>query len=110
MAVNIQPLIEVVPLTNATATYFTAQVPTRIDKMTVANPTGGAATVSIYWVPQSGTAGDSNVLVKTRPVQSLESWDVWPFIGQVLAVGDTIQAVASAGATINLAASGTTVS
>lgn len=110
MAVNIQPLIEVLPLTNAVATYFTAQVPTRIDKMTVANPTAGAATVTIHWVPNGGSAADNNALVKTRSVQSLESWDVWPFIGQVLAVGDTIQAVASAGATINLAASGTTVS
>lgn len=110
MAVVVKPLFEVVQLTNGAVAYYTATVPTRIDKMTVHNPTGSAATVTVYWVPSGGAAGATNALVTTRPVQSLESWDVFPFMGQVLATGDNISAVASAGATINFSASGTLIS
>lgn len=110
MSVVIKPLFEPVQLTNANVTYYTAPVPTRVDKMTLTNPTAGAATATIYWVPSGGAAADGNAMVKSRSIQSLESWDVWPFIGHVLAVGDLIVAVASAGATINFFASGTAVS
>lgn len=110
MAVVILPLFEVRQLTNAAVTYYTAPVATRIDKMTLHNPTAGAATATIYWVPSGGAAAAANALVTTRPIQSLESWDVTPFIGQVLAAGDFISALASAGAVLNFVASGTRVS
>lgn len=111
MSAVIQPLFEPTQLTASAATYFTAQAPTRIDKMTVANPdTAVGYNVTIYWVPAGGGAGVANAIVSTRRLQPGETWDVFPFIGHVLGVGDLIDAVASTAAKINFFASGTVVS
>jgi hypothetical protein len=111
MSVIITPLFEPTQLTGAAATYFTAQVATQISKMTVSNPSSTTSyTCTIYWVPSGGTAGPANAIVTTRAIQPLETWDVWPFIGHVLAAGDFISAFASTAAKLNFFASGTTVS
>lgn len=111
MSVVIQPLFEPVQLTGAAATYFTAQVATRIDKMTLANPsTTTAYTATIYLVPSGQVAGVTYALVTARPLQPLETWDVWGAIGQVLAAGDFISAFASTTAKLNFFAAGTSVS
>lgn len=111
MSVTIQPLFEPVQLAAAATNYFVAGSPTRIDKMTVANPdSANSYTVTIYWVPQSGAAGVANAIVTTRRLQPLETWDVYPMIGQVLNVGDAISALASTAAKVNFFASGTVFS
>lgn len=111
MTVNIQPLFEPTQLTNADATYYTAAVQTRIDKMTVFNPTAAVHNVTIHWVPAGGAPTDANIIGgKARPLQPGENFDVWGFIGHVMGVGDFISAKADAGAALNFFASGTLVS
>lgn len=109
MAVTIAPLIEPTQLTAAAVSYYRANVPTRIDKMTVANPTATPRSVTIYWVPSGGSPDGTNTIVATRFLNANETWDVSPMIGHTLGVGDTIQALASAATAIVIAASGTQV-
>ena len=111
MSVGITPLFEPVQLTNAAVTYFTAQVPTQIQKLTLNNPSATTAyKATINWVPSGSSATSANQIVTSRYLQALESWDVWPFIGHVLNVGDFISAFADTGAKLNFFGSGTTVS
>jgi hypothetical protein len=107
MSVSIQPLFEPATLTNAAAVYATAQGPTRIDKLTCTNTDTAGHTVTIYWVPSGGSPGTGNIITPPRALQPGESWDVAQFIGHVLALGDTIQAKASANSVVNFFGSGT---
>lgn len=110
MSVTIVPLFEPTTIAGSATSYFAAPVPTQILKMTVANPNAVAYTVTIYWVPNGGAAGITNAIVTTRPIQALETWDVWPFIGHVLNTGDFIAALASTATKLVFFASGTQVS
>lgn len=109
MAVTILPLIEPVQVAAADTIYYTAQVPTRIDKMTVTNPTATPRWITVNWVPSAGASSASNTMVFQRFVNAGESWDIAPMIGHTLAVGDTIHATASAATALVLSASGTQV-
>ena len=54
----------------------------------------------------AGAPRAANQIAPSRALQPGETWTVWPFIGQTLAVGDTIQALASSAAELNFFASG----
>lgn len=111
MANSLQPLFEPVQLTNAAALYYTAVAKTRIDKMTVANPSATVSyTFTAYWVAAAGTPVTANILQPARAILPHEAYDVFPFIGQTLGVGDMIYAVASTGAVLNFFASGLVMS
>lgn len=110
MAVTIQPLFEPQQIASTITTYFTAGVATRIDALTVTNVNSGARVVSFYWVPSGGAANSTNQIVASRPLQPNESWDVSPFIGQVLNPGDSLAAICDSAAAVNLFGSGTAVS
>ena len=107
MAITIVPLITPQQVANATTTYLTAtKVSYRVDKLTVTNPTATAATITLYLVPTAGAAGDSTTISKTKSVGAGETWNCPDFVGQVLGDGTTLQAVASAAATLTLSAAG----
>lgn len=113
MAYQIQPLWQPAQLQTAAGVWYNALVKTRIDKITVSNPSataGNVYTVTIAWVPSGLMFGVPFQVVTTKAIQPLESWDAWPLIGHTLGVGDTIQALASTGAVLNFFGSGTTVS
>lgn len=110
MATTILPLIEPTQIAATATSYYRAGVVTRVDKMTVSNPGNAPTTVTLFLVPSTGSAGATTTLVNARSINTNESWDVWPFIGQVLAVGDAIYAEAGSAATLNLFAAGTQVS
>lgn len=107
MAVQIQPLFEPVQLASAPTSYFTALVNTRIDKMTLTNVDAAVHMATLYWVPAGATPGAANIIVDAQRIGASKSWDAWYFIGHVLGVGDTIQAMADAAAVLNFFASGT---
>ena len=113
MAATILPLFEpsLIPATPA-INFFTATLPTQVTKMTVVNTSLTTAySVSIYWVPASGAPSDAtNQMVNARLIAAKESWDAWPFIGHVLARGDSIWAVADIASKLIFAASGLAVS
>lgn len=110
MAVSIITLFEPQQLTSSIAAYFTAPVPTRIDKLTLSNPTTNARQVSIYWVPRGGAAGPTNQIIANRYLQPNETWDVYPLMGHVLSPGDEIAAVCDSAAAVDFFGSGTAVS
>lgn len=107
MSFLIQPLFEATLVTNAATTFYTALARTRIDAMSVINPSATVTyTFTLHWVPSGGAAATANKIVPARPILPGESWIVFPIIGQTLAVGDFIQALASTTNVLNLAASG----
>lgn len=111
MTVNIQSLFSPATLTAGATTYYTAQAQTRLDKLTVSNPsTTVAYSVTINLVPAGGVAGVGNQIIGARNLQPLETWDSWPAIGHVLNVGDFISALASVAGHLVLFGSGTLVS
>lgn len=111
MAVVILPIIEPVQIANAATLYYTALLRTTIDKMTVSNPDAAVPySVTLYWVPAGAGPTGANIVQPARALQPLESWDAWVFIGQTLAVGDMIYALASTAAKLNFMASGRTYS
>ena len=97
-------------LTTSLATMFTATAAKLIvDKLTVTNTTGTAATYTLHKVPSGGSAGASNQLIPARSVNG-GSVDQCPeLVGHTLEAGDFVQALASAGATLTLMASGRVV-
>lgn len=100
MAISIQPLFEpkAVP-TGSAGVIFTATGVTRIDKLTVTNPsTSAPARVSVYWVAAGGVVSPANSIPLNHDLQPLDAWDVWPLMGHVLNKGDSIFAVATTGA------------
>jgi hypothetical protein len=111
MGITPKALVTPQQIANATTTYYTSTgLRTRIDKLTVTNPTAGAATVTIYLVPSGGSAGDSTTISKTKSVASLETWNCPDVVGHILEAGGTLQAVASAATTLTLAVSGAQLS
>src|SRR5882672_8957010 len=108
MTIRQTQLIAPIQLTNAVATYLTAPVNTtyRIGRAAFSNPTGGAVTVTVYLVPAAGAAGVANEIVNAVNVAAGSTYVSPELAGQVLPPGSTLQALASAGASIVLYASG----
>lgn len=107
MAVTPKRLVAGSQLTNAAATYYTATATTtRIDAMALTNTTGGAVTATVHLVPSGGTATASNCVMSAKSLAAGETVIVAGAIGQWLAASGFIQALASAGASITLVASG----
>lgn len=106
MSFKIQPLFEPTQLTNAIATYYTAAVRTRIDKLTLYNTSSTLSiTATVYWVPSGGAAGTSNI----NTIHTLlpnETYDIFGLIGQTLGIGDLLAAVGSTTAVLNFQGSG----
>lgn len=111
MAVNPKALVASQQLTNSNATYYTAtNVRTIIDKMTLVNTTGGAVTATIDLVDSGGTAGASERVISARSIAAGETYTCPEAVGHILNNGDSIQGLASAGASLTFRVSGREVS
>lgn len=111
MASSIIRLFTPLQLPSAAALLFTAQVPTQILKLSVSNTSDATAyTVTFHIVPSGGAVDATNMIVNERSLLAQEAWDVWPAIGQVLAVGDAIWGLASTAAVVAAFGSGLAVS
>lgn len=98
-------------IANSATTYYTStSIKSRIDALSVANPTAGAVTVTIYIVPSGGAVGDSTTLVKTRSIAAGETWTGLGVVGQIMPADSTLRAVASAATSLTLMASGVQIS
>lgn len=109
----ITPLQLVAPqqiASSATIYYTSTATKTRIDKVTVTNPTASAVQVTFYIVPSGGSVGDSTTITKTYSVPGLFTWNCPDLVGQIMAVGDTFRALASSATALTLMASGTQIS
>ena len=107
MAVVTRVLIPAKIAENAQTTQYTAtNVTAIIDKFTATNYSATAATISVNLVTVSGSAGNDNLIVKSKTLQPSETYTFPELVGQVLASGGFISTIAGTATAINIRASG----
>lgn len=93
-----------------TTQYTANRVSAIIDKFTATNYSATAATLSVNIVNASSSAGNSNLIVKTKTLQPSETYTFPELVGQVLTAGDFISTLAGTASAINIRVSGREVS
>ena len=74
MTVTVKVLVPAKTAENAQTTQYTASgVTALIDKFTATNYSGSAATISVNLVTAAGSAGNDNLIVKTKTLQPAET-------------------------------------
>ena len=111
MTVTVKVLIPAKTAENSQTTQYTASnVTTIIDKFTATNYSATAATISINLVTAADTAGNSNLITKTKTLQPAEVYTFPEIVGQVLSPSAFISTIAGTASAINIRASGREVS
>jgi hypothetical protein len=81
-------------------------VTTLIDKFTATNYSASAATISVNLVTAADTAGNQNLIVKTKTLQAGETYTFPELIGAALAPSGFISTIAGTASAINIRANG----
>jgi len=89
-----------------TTQYTSSNVTTIIDKFTATNYSATAATISVNLVTTAGSAGNINLITKTKTLQPSEVYTFPELVGQVLNPGDFISTIAGTASAINMRVSG----
>jgi hypothetical protein len=111
MAVNISNIIPAKTAENSQTTQYTSNgVQTIIDKFTATNYSAAAATISVNLVTAAGSAGNGNLIVKTKTLQPSETYTFPELVGHVLPNNGFISTIADTASAINIRASGRLVS
>jgi vancomycin resistance protein YoaR len=111
MAVNISNIIPAKTAEASQTTQYTSSgVQTIIDKFTATNYSASAATISVNLVTAAGSAGNDNLIVKTKTLQPAETYTFPELVGHVLPNNGFISTIAGTGSAINIRASGRLVS
>jgi hypothetical protein len=107
MTVTVKVLI---PAKTAEATqitqYTAAGVTTIIDKFTATNYSALAATISVNLVTATDSAGNQNLIVKTKTLQPSETYTFPEIVGAALAPSGFISTLAGTATAINIRSSG----
>ena len=107
MTVTVKVLIPAKIAENTQTTQYTATgVTTIIDKFTATNYSASAATLSVNLVTAADTAGNQNLIIKTKTLQPAECYTFPELVGQVLAASGFISTLAGTASAINIRASG----
>ena len=107
MTVTVKVLIPAKNAENSQTTQYTATgVTTLIDKFTATNYSAGAVTISVNVVTSADTAGNQNLIVKTKSLQASETYTFPELVGTALVAGGFISTIASAATSISIRASG----
>lgn len=107
MAVVTKVLIPAKTAENVQTSQYTAtNVTAIIDKFTATNYSATAATISVNLVIVAGSAGNDNLIVKTKTLQPSETYTFPELVGQVIASGGFISTIAGTASAINIRASG----
>lgn len=110
MAVAAKVLIPSKTAENAQTTQYTANFNTSvtaiIDKFTATNFSAVTASISVSLVTYSDTAGNQNLIAKTKSLQAGETHTFPEIQGHIIAPGGFISTLASAATSINIRASG----
>ena len=93
-----------------TTQYIADGVTTIIDKFTATNYSASSATLSVNLVTASGSAGNGNLIVKTRTLLAGETYIFPELTGQVLDTSAFISTLAGTATAINIRASGREIS
>ena len=111
MTVTVKNLVPAVIAAATQTTQYTAvNVTTIIDKFTATNYSATAATISVNLVTNGDTAGNQNLITKTKTLQPAEVYTFPELVGQVLNPGGFISTIAGTAASINIRVSGREVS
>lgn len=111
MAVTISNIIPAKTAENSQTTQYTSNgVQTIIDKFTATNYSAAAATISVNLVTAAGSAGNDNLIVKTKTLQPSETYTFPELVGHVLPLNGFISTIAGTASAINIRASGRLVS
>ena len=107
MTVTVKVLVPAKYAENSQTTQYTATgVTAIIDKFTATNISGSAATISVNLVTVTGSAGNTNLITKTKTLQASEVYTFPELVGQVLGSGDFISTLAGTASAINIRVSG----
>ena len=107
MTVSVKVLVPAQTADISQATVYTATgVTAIIDKFTATNYSATAASISVNLVNPAGSAGNDNLIVKTKMLQASETYTFPELVGHALPPGGFISTIASAGSSINIRASG----
>lgn len=107
MTVTVKVLIPA-KIAEATQTtqYTATNIKTLIDKFTATNYSAVTATISVNLVTAAGTAGDSNLIVKTKSLQPSETYTFPEIVGQALDTGGFISTITGTATSITIRSSG----
>ena len=107
MTVLVKVLVPAKIVEATQTTQYTANgLTTIIDKFTATNYSASAATISVNLVTTSGSAGNANLITKTKTLQPTEVYTFPELVGQVLNPGDFISTIAGTATAINMRVSG----
>ena len=107
MTVTVTVLVPAQTANNTQSTVYTATgVTAIIDKFTATNYSATAATISVNLVTSGGTAGNNDLIVKTKTLQASETYTFPELVGHVLRPGGFISTLAGAASAINIRVSG----
>ena len=107
MTVTVKVLIPAKTAENSQTTQYTASgVTTIIDKFTATNYSATAATISVNLVTGATSAGNDNLIVKTKTLQPSETYTFPEIVGQALAPSGFISTIAGTASAINIRSNG----
>ena len=107
MSVSVKPLVESKTVENSQTTQYTAtNVTAIIDKFTATNYSASAAVISVNLVTAADTAGNQNLITKTKTLQPAETYTFPELVGQVISKSGFISTLADTASAINMRVSG----
>ena len=111
MTVTVKTLIPAKIAEATQVTQYTAtNVTTIIDKFTATNYSATAATLSVNLVTAADTAGNQNLITKTKTLAASEVYTFPEIVGQILMSGNFISTLAGTASSISIRASGREIS
>jgi hypothetical protein len=107
MTVTVKVLVPAKTAENTQTTQYTASgVTALIDKFTATNYSGSAATISVNLVTAAGSAGNDNLIVKTKTLQPAETYTFPELVGAALMPSGFISTLAGTASAVNIRVSG----
>ncbi len=108
MTVIVKNIVPAKTVENTQTTQYTAAtgVTTIIDSFTATNYSATAATISVNLVTTAGSAGNNNLITKTKTLQPSETYGFPEIVRQVLNPGDFISTISGTASAINMRVSG----
>ena len=107
MTVTVKVLVPAKSAEASQTTQYTANgVTAIIDKFTATNYSASTATISVNVVTSADTAGNQNLIVKTKSLQPSETYTFPELVGVALEPGGFISSIAGTATAINIRVSG----
>jgi hypothetical protein len=107
MTVTVKVLVPAKTAENSQTTQYTANgVTTLIDKFTATNYSAASATISVNLVTAATSAGNDNLIVKTKTLQPAETYTFPELVGAAIMPSGFISTLAGTASAVNIRVSG----